>query len=164
MNQKPRIFNLRGQKVTLSLTHGEDEEHPYLMVQAVQHPDVHVSMEFTFSSESDQKAAFRKYDYKHARQFVKSTGRLFASKPAPAQHPVEEEDYTVYCPVCGGYGGESYGSDDGTCETCGGSGRVDGSIFDEDGEDTEDICDVCGEESHDCECTDEELERGVSIW
>ena len=37
----------------------------------------------------------------------------------------EEDDETLtYCTVCGGFGGESYGSDFGTCEACDGTGYV----------------------------------------
>ena len=37
----------------------------------------------------------------------------------------DDHEGQVYCPVCGGFGGDSYGSDSGTCEECGGSGYVD---------------------------------------
>ncbi|MDJ0367306.1 hypothetical protein QMK33_19330 [Hymenobacter sp. H14-R3] len=47
-----------------------------------------------------------------------------AGEEARLDYDEEDDDGEVYCPVCGGYGGESYGSDSGTCDECGGSGYV----------------------------------------
>jgi hypothetical protein len=54
-----------------------------------------------------------------------------AAKEAALDYDEEDDDGEVYCPVCGGYGGESYGSDSGTCDECGGSGYVSASNGDE---------------------------------
>lgn len=43
----------------------------------------------------------------------------------------DDDDTLVYCPTCGGFGGESYGSDLGTCEACDGTGYVAADSLDE---------------------------------
>lgn len=52
----------------------------------------------------------------------------------------DEDDSLIYCPICGGFGGDGYGSDDGECEECGGTGYVDANWGEED-EDDEDYSD-----------------------
>ncbi|MDO7873669.1 hypothetical protein Q5H93_02910 [Hymenobacter sp. ASUV-10] len=61
-------------------------------------------------------------------------------------HPSEPDDDEVLCPICGGYGGESYGSDYGTCGECGGSGVV-GEGW---GKHEADECPDCGADVEDC--------------
>lgn len=39
-----------------------------------------------------------------------------------AMYDEEDDENLTYCTVCGGFGGENYGSDFGTCDACGGSG------------------------------------------
>lgn len=72
-----------------------------------------------------------------------------------------DDQPSAYCPTCHH---PYYRSDVGkACNICDSRIILNKDKFDEEEEDA-DICEVCGEESHDCECTDEELDEGRTIW
>lgn len=61
-----------------------------------------------------------------------------ASAPIPAleeEYDPADDDELQLCPICGGWGGESYGSDSGTCEECDGTGYVAADWGEDDEED-----------------------------
>lgn len=81
----------------------------------------------------------------------------------PAQHPLAKQRYDFLkqalpdgcyeenCPTCGKDVPAGFNDDDEDDE-------------DDDDDDDDDTCEVCGEEPHECECTDEELEEGRAVW
>ncbi len=87
MKNKPRIFNLRGHKVTLTLVDNFDEEFPYQVVQHVAYPEygpeAAVSITMSAADEQGRNATFQRYGYKHARRFIKETIRFFRPEARP---------------------------------------------------------------------------------